>query len=241
MKTFISHSHEDFKLAKTIKQKLVLRGIEVIEIDNNISVGDDLVNTIETSLRQADDYIILLTKSYQESKWSDMEQILIFDQKFSSKRNKRIFPILIDKNVKIPSLLKNIVYADLTNKDIRDIKLDEFINKISQNEETQSEIKYQNMKSFLREQEELLRIKELEYKLNQNKQDRLRNSFKYSFLLVTIISASISLVFIFGKSDKLGFGSQILSIQSLVIYLLGFLTAIIPSIYILIKKQRNGK
>jgi hypothetical protein len=241
MKIFISHSYEDSKLATTIKQKLIRRGIEVIEIDDNISVGDDLVSTIETSIRQADDYIILLTKSYEESKWSDMEQILIFDQKFSSKKNKRIFPILIDKHVKIPSLLKNIVYADLTNKDIRDSKLDEFIVRISQNEETQSEIKYQNMKGFLREQEELLKIKELEYKLNQNKQDRLRNSFKYSFLLVTVISALISLIFIIGKFDKPSFGSQILSAQSLVFYLLGFLTAIIPSIYILIKRKRNGK
>lgn len=241
MKIFISHSYEDSRLATSIKQKLIQKGIEIIEIDNNISVGDDLVSSIETSIRQADDYIILLTKSYQESKWSDLEQILIFDQKFSSKKNKRIFPVLLDNNVKIPSLLKNIVYADLTNKDIRDSKLDEFIIKISQNEETQSEIKYQNMKGFLREQEELLKIRELEYKLNQNKQDRLRNSFKYSFLLVSIISALISLVFVFGKFDKIAIERQILSIQSLVIYLLGFLTAIIPSIHIITKSKRNGK
>lgn len=241
MKVFISYSYEDSKLATTIKQKLIRSGIDVIEIDSDISVGNDLVSMIETSIREADDYIILLTKSYQESKWSDMEQILIFDQKFTSKKNKRIFPILVDKNIKIPSLLKNIVYADLTSKDSRDSKLDELIIKISQNDETQSEIKYQNMKGFLREQEELLKIQELEYKLNQSKQDRLRNSFRYSFLLVTIISTLISLFFITNKFDNPSFGSKILTIQSLVFYLLGFLTAIIPSIYILIKRKRNGK
>tara|TARA_R110002050_G_scaffold299825_1_gene466529 strand:- start:1048 stop:1788 length:741 start_codon:yes stop_codon:yes gene_type:complete len=246
MKAFISHSHEDAKLADSIKQKLLKRGIQVIEINDNISIGDNLVTFIESSIKQADIYIILLTKSYEDSKWADLEQILIFDEKFRSKQGKGIFPILIDKNVKIPSLLRNIAYADLTNKDNREIKLDDVILRISNAESTEKQlseknINYQQMKNILREQEELLKIKELNYKLYQNKQDKLRNSFKYSFLLVSIISVLISLIFFITKFDKSTFDSEFLNIQSLIFYLLGFLTAIIPSIYLIIKRKRNGQ
>lgn len=246
MKAFISHSHEDAKLADSIKQKLLKRGIQVIEMKENISIGDNLVTTIESSIKQADIYIVLLTKSYEDSKWADLEQILIFDEKFRSKQGKGIFPILIDKNVKIPSLLSNITYADLTNKDNREVKLDDVILLISNAESTEKQlseknISYQQMKNILREQEELLKIKELDYKLYQNKQDIVRNSFKYSFLLVSIISVLISLIFFITKFDKSIFDSKFLNIQSLIFYLLGFLTAIIPSIYLIVKRKRNGQ
>lgn len=246
MKAFISHSHEDAKLADTIKQKLLERDINVIEVNDNISVGDNLVATIESSIKQADIYIVLLTKSYEESKWADLEQIMIFDEKFRSKKGKGVFPILIDKHVKIPSLLKNIAYADLTNKDNRQLKLDEIIlqiaeTKVNLNVISEKNIKYQQMKNILREQEELLKIKELNYKLYNNRQDKLRNSFKYSFLLVSIISVLISLIFIINKFDKSSFDSEFLNVQSLVFYLLGFLTALIPSIYLIIKRKRNGQ
>jgi uncharacterized integral membrane protein len=246
MKAFISHSHEDAKLVDSIKQKLLERDINVIEVNDNISVGDNLVTTIQSSIKQADIYIVLLTKSYEESKWADLEQIMIFDEKFRSKQKKTVFPILIDKHVNIPSLLKNIAYADLTNKDNRQLKLDEIIlqiaeTKINLNVISEKNIKYQQMKNILREQEELLKIKELNYNLYNNRQDKLRNSFKYSFLLVSIISVLISLIFIVNKFDKSSFDSEFLNVQSLVFYLLGFLTALIPSIYLVIKRKRNGQ
>ena len=167
MKVFISHSHHDSKLAQSIKQKLLPKNIDVIVVDNNINVGDNLISSIGESIKEADGYIILLTKSYEDSKWADLEQLLIFDEKFSSKRNKRIYPILFDKSVKIPSLLKNIAYADLTDKDNRERKLEEIINNFSQTIESKNDINYQKMKGILREQEELLKIKELEYKLRR--------------------------------------------------------------------------
>jgi len=243
MKVFISHSHHDSKLAQSIKQKLLAKNIDVIVVDNNINVGDNLISSIGESIKEADGYIILLTKSYEDSKWADLEQLLIFDEKFSSKRNKRIYPILFDKSVKIPSLLKNIAYADLTDKDNRERKLEEIINNFSQTIESKNDINYQKMKGILREQEELLKIKELEYKLRLNKQDNLRNSFKWSFLLVSIISVIISIIFIFNKFSNNSFVSSELNLQGIVFYFLGFLTAIIPSIYIIIKIKRkhNGE
>ena len=243
MKVFISHSHHDLKLAQLIKQKLLEINIHVIEVDQNISVGDSLISSIEESIKDADGYIILLTKSYESSKWADLEQILNFDQKFNSKKSKKIYPILIDKSVKVPSLLKNVAYADLTDKDNREKKLDELIVDFSQTLDVKNEINYQKMKGILREQEELLKIRELEYKLRSNKQDNLRNSFKWSFLLVSIISLIISVVFILNKFSDKSFINSDLNVQGIVFYFLGFLTAIIPSIYIIIKIKRkhNGE
>lgn len=243
MKVFISHSHNDSKLAQSIRQKLLSNNIEVIQVDQNIKVGDNLISSISESIKEADGYIILLTKSYENSKWADLEQILIFDEKFSSKKSKKIYPILFDKSVKIPNLLKNIAYADLTDKDSRERKLDEVIINFSQTIDTTNDINYQKMKGILREQEELLKIKELDYKLHSNKQDKLRNSFKWSFLLVSVISLIISIIFILNKFTNKSFISSTLNLQGIVFYFLGFLTAIIPSIYIIIKIKRkhNGK
>lgn len=243
MKVFISHSHHDSKLAESIKQKLLVNNIEVIEVDQKISVGDNLISSIEESIKEADGYIILLTKYYESSKWADLEQLLIFDQKFSSKKSKRLYPILIDKSVKVPSLLKNVVYADLTDKDSRDEKLDKLIIDFSQTLEVKNEPNYQKMKGILREQEELLKYQELEYKLRLDKQENLRNSFKWSFLLVSFISLAISVFYLLNKFSKNSIIDDNLNPQGIVFYLLGFLTAIIPSIYIIIKLKRkyNGK
>jgi hypothetical protein len=240
MKVFISHSHHDSNLAQSIKQKLLSNNIEVIQVDQNINVGDNLISSIGESIKEADGYIILMTKSYESSKWADLEQILIFDEKFSSKKNKRIYPILFDKSVKLPSLLKNIAYADLTEKDNRERKLEEIINNFSQTIDGKNDINYQKMKRVLREQEELLEIRKLEYKLNTNRQDKLRNSFKWSFLLVSIISVIISIIFIMNKLSNRSFISSELNSQGIVLYFLGFLTAIIPSIYIIIKTKRKN-
>ncbi|MCD8455223.1 toll/interleukin-1 receptor domain-containing protein [Tenacibaculum finnmarkense genomovar ulcerans] len=243
MKIFISYSFNDAKLASLIKQKLLDNKIEILEVDNDIAVGDNIISSITNSIKEADAYIILLTKSYKDSKWSDLEQILIFDEKFKSRKNKKVFPILIDKDVKIPSLLKNLVYADLTNKENRLNEINKIIIKISQTVDSKKDLNYQKMNLFLKQQEELLKLKKLDYEINYDKQDKLRNSFKWSFLLVTIASFLISITLIVNKFNKNSFDSTLLNIQSFIFYLLGFLTAIIPSIYVIIKTKRkqNGQ
>lgn len=241
MKIFISHSYDDIELADMIKKKLMENDFSVLELDNNQYIGKNIASSIEKKIKEADAYIILLTKSYENSKWADLEQLMIFDSNFASIKNKKIYPIVFDKSVKIPSLLKNITYADLSDKENRDGKINTIISQMKNSINGEKELNYRHLKGILREQEELLKIKENEYLLQRNKQEKLRNMFQSSFLIVTIVSLIVSLVFFLEKYSNDNFSNSTVNTQSLIFYFLGFLTAIIPSLYIIIKQKNNGK
>lgn len=242
MKIFISHSFKDSSIASLLKEKLLQRGLSVVQIEHTPKVGDNIAFQIEDAVNNADAFIILLSKNFIESKWSDLELMMIYDQTLGRKKGKRILPILLEKGTKIPPVLRNIVYADFTDR--KETNLEYLIDKVSNQLLSQNSIEtreYKKIRNLLKDQEEFLKLQEVEYQLQRNKQKRIRNVFQWSFLLIAIISL-VTTVLLFSKRLDIKKSLEFsISVQNVIFYLFGFLTAIIPSLYITIKNKRNGK
>lgn len=241
MKVFISHSYKDSELASLIQNKLIEYGLSVIQIDPHPKIGDNIALQMEKAVHSADAFVILLSKHYFDSKWSDLELMMIYDHSMSKKKAKRIFPILLDKSVRIPSLLSNLVYADFTDK--KESKLNDFAAKISEQISIEASFEHKKIRNLLKEQEQFLKLQEIEYQLQRNKQKKIRSVFQWSFLMIAITSL-VTTILLFSK--KLDFQESIyfsVNIQNVIFYLFGFLTAIIPSLYLIIKtkNRNNGK
>lgn len=241
MKVFISHSYKDSEIANLIKIKLLNQSISIIEIDPDPKIGDNIVYNIERAIKESDAFIILLSRNYSESKWSDLELIMIYDQSFGQKKGKRIFPILLDKSANIPSLLKDLAYADFTDKNNRNFE--NFVLSLKNQLYSEETTDYKKLRYLLREQEELLKIQEIEYLLQKEKRQKISKLFQLSFLMITITAAT-STIFLFAKDLDMADSFHIsINLENVIFYLFGFLTAIIPSLYLSfkIKNKKNGK
>ncbi len=242
MKIFISHSFKDSNIASLLKEKLLIRGVSVVQIEHTPKIGDNIAFQIEDAVNNADAFIILLSKNYIDSKWSDLELMMIYDQTLGRKNGKHILPILLEKGTKIPPVLRNIAYADFTDR--KESNLEYLIDNISNqlfSQVSNENREYKKIRNLLREQEVFLKLQEVEYQLQRNKQKRIRKVFQWSFILIAVISLVTSFL-LFAKQldikESLEFS---INVQNVIFYLFGFLTAIIPSLYITIKHKRNGK
>jgi hypothetical protein len=241
VKIFISYSYKDSEIADLIKNQLLRQNIEVIHIDPDPKIGDNIAFNIEKAIRESDAYLILLSRNYSESKWSDLELIMIYDQSFGQKKGKRIFPLLLEKSASIPSLLKDLVYADFTEKSNR--KIEDFVLDLRNQLYSEETTDYKKLRHLLKEREELLKIQEIEYLLQKDKQQRISKLFRWSFLMISVTAAATTIL-LFAKdldiTDKLDIS---INLQNVIFYLFGFLTAIIPSLYLSfkLKNKRNGK
>ncbi len=244
MRIFISHSYKDSEFAALLITVLIKNKIEVIQIDQDLKIGDNIAENIDQAIRESDAYIVILSKSYGESKWSDLELLMIYDQSFGRKNGKRIFSILLEKTSKIPSLIRDLAYADLTDKNKRRKELEKFVVNFKDQLNSDETTDYRTVGNLLKEKQELLKLQELDYQLQKNKQLRIRKVFQWSFLMVLVISTLTSLLFLTKGFDFTNtLDDYKVEFQSVIFYFLGFLTAIIPSLYIAIKSknQRNGR
>jgi hypothetical protein len=244
LRIFISYSYKDSEFAALLKKVLLKNSIEVIQIDQEPKIGDNIAANIDNAIRESDAYIIILSKSYIDSKWSDLELMMIYDQSFGRKNGKRIFPILLEKTSKIPSLIRDLAYADLTDRHNRIEDIENFVIKLINQLNSEETTDYRTLRNLLREKQELLKIQELDYQLQKNKQLRIRKVFQWSFLMVLVMSILTSLLFLTKGFDvKNTLDDYKVEFQSVIFYFLGFLTAIIPSLYIAIKykNKQNGR
>jgi hypothetical protein len=244
LRIFISHSYKDSEFTALLKNVLVRNNIETVEIDQDPKIGDNIAANIDHAIRDSDAYVVILSKSYIESKWSDLELMMIYDQSFGRKNGKRIFPILLEKTSKIPSLIRDLAYADLTDKHNRKEQLEMFVSNLMNQLNSEETTDYRTLRNLLREKQELLKIQQLDYQLQKNKQLRIRKVFQWSFLMVLITSSVTSLLFLTKGFDfKNTLDDYKVEFQSVIFYFLGFLTAIIPSLYISIKSKnkKNGR
>src|SRR5690606_7228364 len=135
-------------------------------------------------------------KSYILSKWSDIELMLIYDQSFGRKHGKRIFPILIEKTSRIPSLIRDLTYADLTEKHNRIENLEKFVANLIEQFNSAETTDYKTLRNLLKEKQELLKLQQIDYQIQRNKQVRIRKVYQWSFLMVLVITVVTSLVFL---------------------------------------------
>ena len=116
--SFFSYSSEDERIASEIVGALKSRGFKIWYAPVNISVGDEIYNSIQNGLSNSNSGILLVSKSYLSRPWTKQEMSLLLKQHIEV--DKDIFPIWHDverTDISDPALAN--VQALNTSSDMR--------------------------------------------------------------------------------------------------------------------------
>lgn len=109
MEVFISYSYVDTPFVKRLAEALKKINIDVGIDQFEINVGDNLIEKIEKNIKKSDYIVVVLSKNYSKSKWSQRE-LAMWAMEETSRRS-IILPILIE-DCEIPLFLRDKKYAD---------------------------------------------------------------------------------------------------------------------------------
>lgn len=113
---FISHSSKDNEFALWLAGELRKYGVKVWMDAHKLRPGDPLYGTIGPALKEADHFIIILSRSSIDSPWVELElEVALIREKKEKKRN-IIIPVLLE-NVEVPTFIENKKYSDFTSRD----------------------------------------------------------------------------------------------------------------------------
>jgi hypothetical protein len=133
MNIFISYSHKDRDYAESISKKLLEVGYSVSSTSNEMHVGDNIIEKVTAGIKDADAYILLISRNSVNSEWVMKEQTVIALSQLP-KIKKRTLPVLIDK-VSPPSFLHSNLFFDMS--DNFDKRLEELVGYIKKIVESQ--------------------------------------------------------------------------------------------------------
>lgn len=88
-KVFISYSSKDKEFAQKLIAELEKKEIHTWS-DNDLKLGDSIVEKIQENLTNSSAFIVLLSRNYMDSDWSMSEAGMI--KALSSSKEKRYFP-----------------------------------------------------------------------------------------------------------------------------------------------------
>lgn len=114
MKVFISHSSKDKKFVRTLKDCLIENSIETWLDEDQLDLGDSLINKLEKALDTSSHLVIILSPASIESDWVKYELKKAIENQRTGLIQK-IIPIKY-RECKIPEELNNLLYADLSKE-----------------------------------------------------------------------------------------------------------------------------
>jgi hypothetical protein len=244
MKIWISYSRHDLPFVNRLKDELQNYGNDVLLIDADFDVGDNILSRINEQIKQADAFLLVFSKSSERSPWFNSEIFMILDEKASKRDGKPLIPIVLNKNVKLPPIVDQIFYSDFSDES-------RFQNNFKKLLLSLENYQYQDMRqnertyeAILKEKQQILNLEKKEYELSRARKTELVKFVKFSYLV--ILSASL-IASVYLLSEGLIKGEENMFddgyVKYIIIYFLGVLTALIPSLYINTKKRKkiNGK
>ena len=102
---FISYTHDEKDIAIKFLKDLSDTNITTYTFENSINVGDNISDKLNTILKDSDFFVFLFSKDWDKSEYFEKEL------QFALKNNKKIFPILTEKNTVLPKEIQNIKYS----------------------------------------------------------------------------------------------------------------------------------
>ena len=94
MKIFISHSNQDGNVCKALSDALEAKGHTVFAGSGSLEycgIGDNFLEIIKTELRDADVLVVIVTESFVNSPWAQVESSSVV----LSTNNIRVFPVVV--------------------------------------------------------------------------------------------------------------------------------------------------
>lgn len=116
-KVFISHSTKDKRFVRTLKEDLNENNIETWVDEDQLDIGDSLIDKIESSLEESTHFLIILSPNSVNSDWVKLELNKAIKQ-VSEKLMKKIIPVQY-RECEIPQELKGLLYFDLSKENVQ--------------------------------------------------------------------------------------------------------------------------
>lgn len=126
---FLSYSRQDEAVARSIVEHLRKAGIEVWS-DAWVTPGANIAATLGEHIDQADTVLVLLSREAASSEWVRMEAAAAVAAE-SRDPEKRLIPVILEKGVDVPFLLRNYRFVDLSDPRERDTVLSELANTLA--------------------------------------------------------------------------------------------------------------
>ena len=236
MKTWITYSYSDRDFVGKLKSLLQNSGLEFQETENEILPGDNIVDTIYKSITEAEIIFIVLSKDSVERKWFSTELGIIISE-IRNNPGKRIFPILIDKGVRIPPFIDHYQFLDLSDKNNYDLNIERLKKALKSPKERELHIEERDKQrsDLYQSKQELLKREKESYEKKKGERQRLVRLTTLMTILVTFI-----ILFIFIISNKTIFkldGNNLIS--SFILVLVGSFIGAIISLIINKRKENN--
>lgn len=135
MTVFLSYTFEDRDLADQIRQHLHDAGIETWTADNVVAPGQSIVETIASAIADADALIVLLSRASAKSQ-AVSEEIAFAVAASGGGAAKPMIPVVIERDVEIPLVLRDIKYLDLSQPRRYDERLTVLVDTIKSRPDT---------------------------------------------------------------------------------------------------------
>lgn len=111
---FISYSQIDIEFVNQLTTDLKNSGMSVWHDEKEIGVGDSIVQKVEEGISGSNFFCLVISEHSVNSKWVKREYGTALSKQLSHGKPK-VLPLLI-QNVKLPSLLEDIKYADFSRE-----------------------------------------------------------------------------------------------------------------------------
>jgi predicted metal-dependent hydrolase len=110
MSVFISYNHIDSDFVDKLALELIRNNVKVWRDEWKISVGDSIINAIESGIKGASFLIIVISKNSNQSRWVKKELNAALIREIEDKKI-NILPVVID-DCEIPLFLREKKFAD---------------------------------------------------------------------------------------------------------------------------------
>lgn len=113
---FISYSHADKPLARSLADELERRGVKVWIDERELRVGDSIIERVATAVAEADYFLALVSEASRESRWCQKELHLAVTGELG-REGVRVLPLRVG-GVAMPDTLKDVFYLDVNPIDV---------------------------------------------------------------------------------------------------------------------------
>lgn len=108
-RVFISHSSEDKAEARALCEALAEVNVSSWLDEQSLLPGSDVSAEISLAIDNSSTVVFLLSKNSNEKSWQSSEIALALS------KGKKVFPLVLTKDVKIPILLQQYLYLDISD------------------------------------------------------------------------------------------------------------------------------
>lgn len=237
MNVKLIYSAEDASVANRIRNELVHKQIHVNSIENNIKPGDLFIETLVTSIKESQIFLFLISKNSVKSEVFSSE-IAITLSEWRNDSTKKIIPIILDHEAKIPPFLNQFIWLDLSVRSF-DESLDLLIKSIESDSSrtlSDDELK-QHYENYIQTSKGLLNQEKNEYK--SESQAKFKKFLFYFIIYVYILIGFFTLFFFTNIFPLRIFNNDLFPF--LVGLIIGVLTMFVIKIYYDKKKEGENK